>query len=143
MSDLLILAGTFLATTGAIEALVTRKLQSALGRVAGLHAVGLIAVISPPIGVRVAPAVLFWVGALTLWFGAKSHLESSILLWMVCFLRDRSATRDEILDSYDRHYGLRERRVELARAGFVVETPTGWVATRKGRAVVRLAELLR
>ena len=64
----------------AMRHLVARKLQSALGVVGGVHAVALLATMSPATGIRATTAFVFWLGAFTLWSGVKSHLESSILL---------------------------------------------------------------
>ncbi len=143
MKDLLVLGGGFVASACASEWFIGRKLQSALGRVLCLHVAAFIASLCFTETVGAAAAFVLWTGMFTAWFGIRSHVESSILLRMLHFLRDGHATRDEMLGRYDRHDGQAARIEELVRAGLIRRTSDGILPTRKGRFVARIAARLR
>jgi len=143
VTDLLILLGGFAASAAAIELLVAGKLQTAVGRVMAMHLIGLGAALYFVRTVDIAAALVCWSGLFMAWFGVRSHIESSILLRMLYFLRDGPSTRDAILNRYDREYGRAIRTEDLVNAGLISRRSQELTLTSKGRAVARLAALLR
>lgn len=87
--------------------------------------------------------LLFWGGSFLAWFGVRSHLESSILLWMLVYLRKAERTEAEISTVYLQRYGPAERLEELHTGGLIERMPGGEIAlTRKGQQILRIATLL-
>jgi hypothetical protein len=142
MNDLLVLAASFAAAVLVTEVLVREKLQSALGRVVAVHCLAFAVAAWATHTLPGTSAFVFWTGMFALWFGLRSHVESSILLRMLTSLRERPASREEILLRYNQLYGRAARVDELVRAGLVTRTPTGIAPTTKGRVVARTAVLL-
>jgi hypothetical protein len=149
MRPLLILASGFALTAVSCELMLrSRKLQSALGRVAILHA-AVLAIVAGFLAanglMRLVPVSIFWSGALLAWFGFRSHVESSILLRMIHLLGSASMTRRELTSLYNARYGRTERIEELIRAGLVSgdRARTSLVPTRKGLLIARLVLRLR
>jgi hypothetical protein len=143
MRDLLVLGGAFALSVCALEVLVTRKLQSALGVIALVFGAGLAAALAFVRGVGVPGVLVFWSGLAACWFGVRSHIESSILINLLHRLRDGPAARDDLLEGYLRRHGEEARLDELVASGLVARTPDGILATAKGRFVARLAARLR
>ena len=143
MNDVLILAATFIAAVVASELLSGKNLQSVLGRVIICHVVAFAIAASATRIVPAAAVFVFWTGMFSLWFGLRSHIQSSILLRMLTRLRDRPATRAEILDWYNERFGRAHRVEGLVGAGLVTATGGVLAPTAKGRAVARIARLLR
>jgi hypothetical protein len=143
MTDLFVLFGGFAASACAIELLVARKLHTAVGRVIAIHLIGLSAALYFMRTVDVAAALVCWSGLFVAWFGIRSHIESSILLRILYFLRGGPLTRDEILGCYDREYGRAIRIDDLVKAGLLSRRSHEIALTARGRAVARLAALLR
>ena len=143
MTDALIVFGLFLGTTAASELLIANRLQSAFGRIVTAHAVGLALALALVRRVEPGAVVVFWIGMSTVWFGMRSHLESSILLQVLAALRDGPSARSAILARCLHDYGPEARAGELVRGGFLQATSHGLEPTRKGRLVARIAPLLR
>jgi len=143
MNALLALAAMFLTTIAVTELFRGDKLQSVIGRVIACHVVAFALAARAIATVPVAAVFVFWTGMFALWFGLRSHIESSILLRMLTRLRDRPATRSEILDWYNQRYGRAHRVDGLVRAGLVTAAGGVLAPTAKGRLVVRIARLLR
>jgi hypothetical protein len=144
MTELVVVAVSVLVAMAGSE-LVLRgaKLQTGLTRVLALWAVVyLIAIVW---FVRAGDAAVlafttFWGGVFLLWFGVRSHLESSILLRMLVLLRNRSMSDGRLLDEYAALYGEPMRVAELSRAGMIRD---GMRVTPKGKAVLFVASKLR
>jgi hypothetical protein len=86
--------------------------------------------------------LVLWIGGFLFWLGARSHIESSILLRMLYLLLTRARSQDELLDYYEEHYDLRMRVRELRAAGLVSsETPPS--LTAKGKLVIAVVRSLR
>jgi hypothetical protein len=148
MASFLMLLAGFVVTILCCEVLRSGKLQSSLGRIAIIHAVGLAAVaalLRSSDRMAVVPVLIFWSGAALAWFGARSHLESSILLRMVHFLREGPLTREEVIARYDAHDGRAQRVAELIRGGLVAADPNRvtLTPTPKGLRIVRVVSRLR
>jgi hypothetical protein len=149
MSFLFILGVGFCATAISSGLLLgSRKVQSALGRVAIVQASGLavvVAILSPSHRMGAAPILIFWSGALLAWFGVRSHLESSILLRMLHMLRRAPMTKGDLTSQYESYYGQEERLEELRLAGLLTADPerASMTPTRKGLLVARLVLRLR
>ena len=89
-----------------------------------------------------ASFVVLWIGGFLFWLGARSHVESSILLRMLYLLLSGARSHDELLDIYEEHYDLRTRVRELRAAGLVASgTPASLTAT--GKLVLALVRSLR
>lgn len=89
------------------------------------------------------PAVVLWTGAFLVWFGVRSHLESSILLRMLCIIHERGRmTEAELLAAYRGEHGATARLDELRRGGYIESTAGTIVVTDKGRTVARAFSLL-
>jgi len=86
---------------------------------------------------------VFWCGAFLLWFGVRSHIESSILLRMLCLLRHGPMTDAQVVAEYASLYGESRRLAELRRGGLVVEDHDGMHVTPKGKVVLLFASKLR
>jgi hypothetical protein len=143
MNDVLILAATFLAAIVLTELFRDGTLQSVLGRVLLCHIAGFAIAAWAARSVPVPALFVFWTGLFALWFGLRSHVESSILLRMLTRLRDRPATRAEILDWYNQRYGRAQRVDGLVRAGLATAAGGVLAPTAKGRAIARIARMLR
>ncbi|MFN0244245.1 MAG: hypothetical protein ACKVWV_15255 [Planctomycetota bacterium] len=89
------------------------------------------------------PAVVLWAGAFLVWFGVRSHVESSILLAMLRVLHEHgSMSEAELLARYREHHGASARLDELRRGGYIESTAGTIVVTHKGRTVARAFALL-
>src|SRR5216110_1710512 len=62
-----------------------------------------------------AACTIFWGGVFLLWFGVRSHIESSILLRMLFLLRQSPMTDGGLLDEYMARCGESARVSELRR----------------------------
>ena len=139
-------AGALAAAAGSEVALRCRKLQTAL---ASILAIWIALFAAAAVWLRRAtpdalvPSAIFWVGASLLWFGVRSHAESSILLRMLCLLRARPMRDGEILDEYASIYGESMRLAELRRGGFVANEGERPRVTPKGKAVLLVVSKLR
>ncbi len=119
-----------------------RKLQSRLFLLLCIHAVALLSVLfflNSAYGLCPASILIFWAGAFLTWFGVRSHLESSILLRMLSFLRTGPHSKDELLRRYASHDSTLSRTNELVHAGLLQQAPDGFSVTSKGRLILRLA----
>jgi hypothetical protein len=143
MTDLLVIAAVFTAAIVVTELLAGGKLQTVPGRVIVCQVIAFALVVRATRTVPMAAVFVFWTGAFALWFGLRSHVESSILLRMLTWLSDRPATRDEILEWYNARYGRAHRADGLVRAGLVTASDGVLTPTAKGRLIVRVAQLLR
>jgi hypothetical protein len=124
-----------------------RKLQTGVARVVSVWAVGYAAAASWLLLEGRAGLVafaIFWCGAFLLWFGVRSHIESSILLRMVCLLRERPMTDAQLAAEYASRCGESMRLAELHRGGLVIVDEAGTArVTQKGRIVLLVASNLR
>ena len=143
MRDILVVCALFVASVAVSDRLITRKLQSALGRVLVPYAAGLAIAFAMTGAVEPAALIVFWIGMLTAWFGVRSHLESSILLQMLIAVREHHSTRDEVLARCLRECGPAARTDELVHGGFLASSAAGLTPTRKGRLAARAAKLFR
>lgn len=87
--------------------------------------------------------VVFWMGAFLSWFGIRSHLQSSILLRMVCTLREQQLSAAELRSQYEADHDVAERLAELQRSGLVQHGPDGPGITRKGQWILHIVAWLR
>jgi hypothetical protein len=147
MIQILILAVAFLLAVLISElALRGMKIQTGLFKVILIH--GIIFVLTLVYLSRsretalLGPAI-FWTGAFLSWFGARSHVESSILLRMLFLLRANPLTASRLLSEYEADYGESLRIEELARTGLIVQGPNGVRVTRKGRWILNAVGRLK
>ena len=147
MTPLVVLGGAFVvAAAGSDLILAGAKVQTGLLRVLVVYAVLGAVLLVYLRWTQTAGAVAFliyWAGAFLTWFGIRSHIESSILLRMLAFLRDGARSRAELLALYEEHYSLAQRMDELTRAGLVRPGLHGPEPTRKGAFIARAAAWLR
>ena len=142
MNDVLIFAAGFAAAIVATELVVRDKLQTGLARVLIVHVLASAAAALTARGLPLAAGFVFWSGMFALWFGVRSHIESSILLRLLTSLAVRPATRDELLQRYAALHGRSDRVDELIRGGLVRAGADGVTPTAKGRFVARVTRLL-
>jgi hypothetical protein len=145
-SVLVLFAGFFLAMIGCELALRGTKLQTGLARVLAVHA--MIAAVTLVVLLRkgeVGPVafLLFWGGAYLSWFGARSHVESSILMRLLYLLRKGPQGEDELLRGYQSHYGEQDRLEELFRGGLAERKGDRAAPTQKGLRILRIASFLK
>jgi hypothetical protein len=86
---------------------------------------------------------IFWGGSFLTWFGVRSHIESSILLRMLVFLRRQPMTEALLLAQYLSVYGEAMRLEELCRGGLAQRDRDRLSVTPKGKAVLRVVSTLR
>ena len=142
----LMIAALVVPLLGSEVALAGRKLQSRLGRVLVVWLFGYTlpaAWILRYDEAAFVPSVVFWCGTFLLWFGARSHLESSILLRLVVLLRHRPMTDARLLEAYVSTESEAARLAELQRDGLIMQGEGGPQVTRKGRAILFLVSKLR
>lgn len=146
MSEVLVLfAGWLSAMIGSELALRGAKLQTGLLRVLVVYFVigaGLFLYLTVYGKLGLVTCIVFWSGCFLSWFGARSHLESSILLRMLFLLKKRSWTAGELLTEYDSHYGEKARLEELVRGGLTEPGTDPPALTAKGKTIVRIVSLL-
>jgi hypothetical protein len=127
-------------------ALSGAKLQTAFNRVLG---VWLVCYVGTTMWLAfhgwsgLAAATVFWLGSFVLWFGVRSHIESSILLRMLFLLRRRPMTDAQLVDAYTSVYGESRRTTELCRGGFVGAACGRMRVTSKGKVILLLASKFR
>ena len=122
------------------------KLQTGLARVLAVWSIAFIAtavalVLSAASGLFAL--TIFWCGAFLAWFGVRSHIESSILLRMLCLLRAGPMTDSELVAAYASRHGESARLDELRRGGLVARNHDVLMLTNKGKAVLRIVSALR
>lgn len=143
MTDFLILVGAWLVAMIVGEiALHGSKVQTGLARVLVVYfliGVGLLAFFATTGRIGPVACAIFWSGCFLCWFGARSHLESSILLRMLFLLRKRAWTAQELQTEYSLHYTEAARQEELVRGAL---TDQNGALTSKGRIIVRIVSLL-
>ena len=86
---------------------------------------------------------IFWSGAFLVWFGVRSHIESSILLRMLFLLRQSPMTDARLVDEYASRYGEAMRMAELSRGGLIDKHGDRTRVTAKGKAILRFVSKLR
>jgi hypothetical protein len=122
------------------------KLQTGLSRVLVVWAVVWGAAVYPALRYGdIGPLVftIFWGGAFLSWFGVRSHIESSILLRMLYFLRGEPMGEPQLLHKYASHYGESMRAQELLRGGMTIKSGERTSVTPKGKAILRVVAKLR
>jgi hypothetical protein len=147
MMQLSLAAGAvLLPVVGSEFALARAKLQTALGRVLLVWLASCLAAtvwLGRDGSVGVVPVTIFFGGAFLVWFGVRSHIESSILLRMLVLLRGRSLSDSRLVDEYNARYGESMRVAELCRGGLVETGVDGLQLTARGKTVLFLVSKLR
>jgi hypothetical protein len=139
-------AGAIVPAIGSEFVLGRTKLQTGLARAVALWGVCfLVAAVWLMTRVDSAPIALavFWGGAFLVWFGVKSHIESSILLRMVFLLRQQPMSDEALIDRYLTLYGEPARLEELRRGGLVAQAGDRLSVTPKGRVILFVMSTLR
>jgi hypothetical protein len=139
-------AAVLIPVIGSEFALGRAKLQSASARALAVWIVGYLAAacwLALHGGSGVIAFTIFWGGTFLLWFGVRSHIESSILLRMLFLLRQRPMTDARLLETYASVYGESMRLDELCRGRFIVKQRDTMRITPKGKAVLRVVSKLR
>jgi hypothetical protein len=139
-------AGVLLAAVGSEFALRGVKVQTALPRAVSVwfaaYAVAAVWLLTAAASGLVALTV-FWGGTFLMWFGVRSHIESSILLRMLFVLRRRPMSDPEVVAEYTSRYGRSARVAELRRSGLITGDGDRTRATPKGKTILALASRLR
>jgi hypothetical protein len=147
VSGLLIALGALVvAMIGSELALRGTKLQTGLSSVVVVWGLIYLVALYPTQhygGTGFLALTVFWGGAFLSWFGVRSHLESSVLLRMLYLLRGQPRAEASLLAAYEALYGEAKRREELARGGMTTEREHRIVVSAKGRAILRVASMLR
>src|SRR5258707_478561 len=100
-------AAVLVPIVGSELALGGTKLQTGLTRVLVVWIGGYIAAVSWLVrdaDSGLVALTIFWNGAFLIWFGVRSHIESSILLRMLFLLRDCPMTDARLVDGYTSRY---------------------------------------
>ncbi len=147
MSSLWMVSVALLAVMGASE-LAPRgvKLQTGLSRILGVWALVWGLAVYPVLrwgDIGPLAFTTFWGGAFLSWFGVRSHIESSILLRMLYFLRRQPMTEAQLLRQYASHYGDSMRLEELLRGGMTTKSGERTSVTPKGKTILRIVAKLR
>jgi hypothetical protein len=123
------------------------KLQTGLARALAAWGGVWLAALYPVVrlgDVELLAFTVFWGGAFLSWFGIRSHIESSILLRMLYFLRRRPLSAAEVLETYLAHCGPGARIQELLRGGLArAEADRAFVVTSKGKTILAVVARLR
>jgi hypothetical protein len=131
---------------GSELALGGTKLQTGITRALVVWIVGYVAAttwIARSADSGLAAFTIFWGGVFLLWFGIRSHIESSILLRMLFLLRQGPMTDRRLIDAYTSRCGQSMRVAELCRGGLIVKHSDRVRLTPKGRAILLVASKLR
>ncbi len=147
MTIILVVSAAVLASAIASESVLRgRRLQSAFAPVLaiwiGPFALAAVRLVRTDAEGLVSSAI-FWCGAFLLWFGVRSHVESSVLLRLLCLLRAHPMRDGELLEKYASIYGESMRLAELRRGGFVANEGARPHVTSKGKAVLLVVSKLR
>ncbi len=147
MTQLSLAAGAVLVpVVGSEFALAGTKLQTALGRVLAVWLASYLAatvwVVRDTRAGIIALTILFG-GAFLVWFGVRSHIESSILLRMLVLLRGRPMNDSRLVHEYNALYGESMRVAELCRGGLVEKRGERVQVTTRGKTVLFLVSKLR
>jgi hypothetical protein len=138
-------AAVVIPSVGSELALGSMKLQTGLTRVLAVwivsYAIALLLIRNG--GASAIALTIFWSGAFLVWFGVRSHLESSILLRVLVLLKDGPKTDARLVQDYSARWGESMRVAELCRGGLAVRQSDGVRATRKGKTILLLASRLR
>jgi hypothetical protein len=141
-----IAVGVLAAMAGSELALRGTKLQTALSRVVVVWTFAYLVVgiwLCLAYTGAIVALTIFWGGSFLIWFGVRSHVESSILLRMLVLLRDQPVPEAMLVERYVAMFGEAQRVEELRRSGLVRRDPGGLVVTIKGAAVLRAVAALR
>lgn len=144
-STLILFSGFMLAVLSSELVLKGTKLQTALLKVLGIHLFWLIAIsicLNRFLQFSFVVVFLFWMGAFLSWFGVRSHLESSILLRMLFFVRKEPMTEQDLVLKYENHHSEASRLEELFRANLLERSSNGFQITSKGRWIATAASFL-
>jgi hypothetical protein len=131
---------------GSELALRETKLQTGLARVlvawGGVYAAAMVWLL---LDSEISPIAftILWGGSFLTWFGVRSHIESSILLRMLVFLRRQPMTEPVLLTRYLSQYGEAARVEELCRGGLARKDRGGISVTPKGKQILRVVSTLR
>jgi hypothetical protein len=121
------------------------KVQTRLARAVAIWAAAYAAAVAWLVyaaGSGIIAVSLFWGGAFLVWFGVRSHIESSILLRMVYLLRRGPLPDARLLEAYAAFYGESARLEELRRGGLIADGRAGARLTPKGKIILSLASKL-
>lgn len=141
----ILIFGFLLAVLSSELVLKGTKLQTTLLKVLGIHLFWLITIsicLNRFLQFSFVVVFLFWAGAFLSWFGVRSHLESSILLRMLFFIRKEPMTEKDLLLKYENHHSEASRLEELFRANLLERSPDGIQVTPKGRRILAAASFL-
>jgi hypothetical protein len=139
-------AAVLVPIVGGEFALGGTKLQTGLARVLVVWIGGYVAAMSWLVrdaGSGLVALAIFWSGAFLVWFGVRSHIESSILLRMLFLLRRRPMTDGRLVDEYTSQHGESIRMAELQRGGLIAKHGDAMRVTPKGKAILRFVSKLR
>jgi hypothetical protein len=139
-------AAVLVPIVGSELALGGTKLQTGLTRVLVVWIGGYIAAVSWLVrdaDSGLVALTIFWNGAFLVWFGVRSHIESSILLRMLFLLRDCPMTDARLVDGYTSRYGESMRVSELCRGGLIDKHGDRVRITPKGKAILLFVSKLR
>jgi hypothetical protein len=144
---LLFIAAALLGAMGASElALRGTKLQTGLARVlVAWGAVYAVTMVWLRLDGEISPLAftILWGGSFLTWFGVRSHLESSILLRMLVFLRREPMSEGRLVARYLSQYGEAVRVEELCRGGLARRDRDQISVTPKGKRILRVVSTLR
>ena len=139
-------AAVLVPIVGSELALGGAKLQTGLTRVLVVWIGGYLAAVSWLVrhaDSGLVALTIFWSGAFLIWFGVRSHIESSILLRMLFLLRQCPMTDARLVDEYASRYGESMRIAELCRGGLIDKHGDRMRVTPKGKAILLFVSKLR
>src|SRR5207245_4000350 len=131
-------AAVLVPMVGSELALGGTKLQTGLTRVLIVWIGGYVAAMSWLVrdaDSGLVALTIFWGGAFLVWFGARSHVESSILLRMLFLLRQCPMSDARLVDEYTARFAESMRLAELCRGGLIDNQGDRMRVTPKGRAI--------
>jgi len=143
---ILIVAGFFACIVLCELVLKGTKLQTGLVKVFLVHALCWIALLIFLVTNNqsgIIAMTIFWAGAFLIWFGIRSHIESSVLLRMLYLLREQPVSADQLLSRYHSHYGKELRIEELVRGGLLDRASNDLHVSSKGNLILRIVQLLK
>jgi hypothetical protein len=139
-------AAVLIAAAGSEFMLRGVKVQTALTRVLAIWIVSYAAAalwLARQATAGLAAVTIFCSGAFLVWFGVRSHLESSILLRMLFLLRNGPMSDLQLVDEYLAVHSESMRIAELCRGGLVAEGRDEMRVTAKGKVILTFASKLR
>jgi hypothetical protein len=139
-------AAVLVPIVGSELALGGTKLQTGLTRVLVVWIGGYVAAMSwfvRDADTGLVALTILWSGVFLVWFGVRSHIESSILFRMLFILRQCPMTDARLVDEYTARYGESMRIAELCRGGLIDKHGDRVRVTPKGKAILLFVSKLR